>query len=167
VDHGLRLAHQRPQMRRVAGHAVRAGLDEEVPERGRLDRPGQYRQPGRVGRPLAQQRVARTAAHQVHGLDLAARQRARLRDRVPVPERQALQDAADDRASGLKRPIGFGGDAGGHPAGLVASLQPCRVLRGDERRERLRPRGLGGQAFDRVPAPEPLALLDRAPFDMV
>jgi hypothetical protein len=134
-------------MRQVADHAVRAGLDEEVPERGRLDRPGQYRQPGRVGRPLAQQRVARTAAH--------------------VPERQALQDAADDRASGLKRPIGFGGDAGGHPAGLVASLQPRWVLRGDERRERLRPCGLGGQAFDRVPAPEPLALLDRAPFDMV
>lgn len=55
----------------------RAGLHEDIAERGGLHGSGQHGHARTVGGRLAQQRIARPAADEVDDVDLAARQPAR------------------------------------------------------------------------------------------
>ena len=57
-------------------HSGRARLHQHVAEGRGLDRPGDHRQPAGVGGELAQQRVLRAAADQVHDVDVAPGQLA-------------------------------------------------------------------------------------------
>ncbi len=70
---------ERPQAFEIARQQpVRAGLDEDVAERRRLDRPGDHRQPAGVGGELAEQRVAGAAADEVDDVDRAPGQARRV-----------------------------------------------------------------------------------------
>ncbi len=75
-----------PHRRTVADQTVCAGLDEDVAERGGLRRAGHDRQPAGVGRQLAQELVAGTAADDVDDVDRVVGEGLRLADRPAVGE---------------------------------------------------------------------------------
>jgi hypothetical protein len=109
--------HQGTQAREVAGDGAEpASLDQQVADRGRLGRAGDHRQAARVGGQLAQQRISGAAADNVHPISVLARQPLCVSNRGPMPERQAVQDAADD-------PGAAGRDA------LAASAQGRKCVR--------------------------------------
>ena len=97
------------------------GLHQHVAQRRRLDRAGQHRQPAGVGGELAEQRVARSAADDVHDLDVPAGQLGGPAHGAPVGQRQAVEDAAHRLGLALRRrlpgPRAGLGDAGRHVAG--------------------------------------------------
>src|SRR6188768_404429 len=71
----LSLPQQGPQRREVSADCPgRAGLHEDVAERGRLDRTGQHGQPAGVRGELAEQLVAGATTDDVHRVDVPAGQ---------------------------------------------------------------------------------------------
>ena len=70
---------------------VGAGLDEQVADRGRLDRPGEDGPAGQVGGELAQQRVGRTATDDVHDVGPATGERLGPLQGPSVLAREAVQ----------------------------------------------------------------------------
>ena len=138
-------ADQRPQRLEVAGRAPRrAGLDEHVAERGRLDRTGEHRQPAGVGGQLAEQLVAGAAADEVDDVDVAAGQAGRVADGPGDRPRRGCRGCSGPvaaRVAGGAEPAAPAGvrDPGRH----VARRQERRVVGVDDRaagRQRRRPR---------------------------
>ena len=144
---------QRAQGLEVAGHEPAGpGLDEDVAERRRLDRPGQHRDLARVGGELAEQRVSGAAADEVDDLDGPTRQPRRVTDGSGVGGGEAVEDAPDE--PGARSGAGWSCCAAGRgdPGRHVARRQERRVVRIDDRpagRQLARPRS-GGSAGARA-----------------
>ncbi len=95
---GLRRTYHRAQRGEVAAdQPERPGLHQDVPERRRLDRAGDYGQAAGVRRELAQQLVAAAAADDVDDVDVDPRKPAGVGDRASERRRQAVEDAAHER----------------------------------------------------------------------
>lgn len=69
-------------------------MNENVAQRGGLDRARQNRHTARIGRQLGQQIVLRTTSHQMDDIDLGAGEVGGLAHDAPVGDGKAVQDAA-------------------------------------------------------------------------
>ena len=139
VDRPARTTRARPRAPRRATRARRARSPGRAGCRrsGRLLRAGEHGQARRARRPRAEQLVACAAADDVQlGGRRAGRPREQL-DRLRVLEREALEDAAHDRAGGLGRGLaGLARRTLAIRAGMSPGLANARVVGIDERAQR-------------------------------
>ena len=115
---------------------MRPRLDQQVPQRRRLDRARHHRTPARVRGELAQQRVPRTAADDVDDLDGLPGEPLGLVDGLGERRREVVEDAPDDLGRALRDPLARLA-AGPHDAARhVARLEEGRVGQVDPRARR-------------------------------
>ena len=162
--HAGRGADAGPERGQVAGErAVGAALDQQVAERGRLDRAGEHRPAGRVGGQLAEQRVAGAAADEVHDLHRLTGELLGLGDRGGERDARGCRGCSGRRPRACPRSAGSAARAADDPRGHVAGRQERRVVRVDTRAAG-RQRGRGGEDLAeldpepaQVPGPQRLA----------